>query len=140
MADSYSHPASAHACMPRIAAPSWLSIGTPAFAVIAFLRRWRERAQQINPKQQQPRKHPSTINPIAPPTIGAARRLIICRHIVASSQRWLPTFAATQLVAEHCAGAPPDPDGAALANASPLYRHCAPARPPAVKYDDDGPS
>ena len=77
MADSYSHtcrPAS-HACMPRIAAPSWLSIGTPAFAVIAFLRRWRERAQQINPKQQQPRTHPSRINPIAPPTIGAARRL-----------------------------------------------------------------
>ena len=30
-----------------------------------------------------------------------------------------------------CAGA--DLDGAALANASPLYRHCAPARPPAVK-------
>ena len=95
---------------PRIAAPSWLSIGTPAFAVIAFLRRWRDRAQQINPKQQQPRTHPSRINPIAPPTIGAARRLIICRHIVASSQRWLPTFAATQLVAEHCAGAP-DADG-----------------------------
>ena len=130
MADSYSH-SHAHAGIPRIAAPSWLSIGTPAFAVIAFLRRWRERAQQINPKQQQPRTHPSRINPIAPPTIGAARRLIICRHIVASSQRWLPTFAATQLVAEHCAGA--DPDGAALANASPLYRHCAPARPPAVK-------
>ena len=38
-----------YACMPRIAAPSWLSIGTPALAVIAFLRRWRERAQQINP-------------------------------------------------------------------------------------------